>query len=100
MIMICKPSRRSETGWSRGHKIGRGMCYGLALNIGGQQRLNMLEENNPPVARDAESEFRRRLAAKLQSKGYAGCELETKIDELLSKGVNLRLSVEEILAGP
>lgn len=51
----------------------------------------MSEENTAPRAEDAETEFRRRLAAKLAARGYAGQELEVKVAELLRKGVKLRL---------
>ena len=46
---------------------------------------------------DAETEFRRRLAVKLRARGYDGEALENKIIELLRKGVNLRLNINEIM---
>jgi hypothetical protein len=45
---------------------------------------------------DVERAFRARLATKLAARGYAGAELEQKIDELLRKGLNLRLNIAEI----
>ncbi len=47
---------------------------------------------------DAETEFRRRLAVKLVARGYEGDALEAKINELLCKGINLRLNIAEITA--
>lgn len=46
---------------------------------------------------DVEMDFRRRLAVKLRARGYEGAVLEQKIDELLRKGVKLRLNIPEIL---
>ena len=46
---------------------------------------------------DIETKFRRRLAEKLIARGYEGAALEAKIDELLRRGVKLRLNVAEIL---
>jgi hypothetical protein len=57
----------------------------------------MLDEGSGPLVRDAETEFRARLTAKLQLRGYHGAELEQKIEDLLRKGVKLRLDVPEIL---
>ena len=45
---------------------------------------------------DAETEFRRRLAIKLRARGYDGEALEAKIEELLRKGVKLRLDIAEL----
>jgi hypothetical protein len=59
----------------------------------------MLEGETTEQLDDAETEFRRRLAQKLGARGYSGAALESKIEELLRKGVNLRLNVEEILRG-
>ncbi len=59
----------------------------------------MLETTTEHDLRDAEGEFRRRLRQKLAARGYAGAGLDAKVDELLRKGVKLRLNVEEILNG-
>jgi len=45
----------------------------------------------------AEIEFRRRLAAKLTERGFEGAALEARIDELLRRGVKLRLDVEKLM---
>jgi len=47
---------------------------------------------------DVETDFCRRLALKLAARGYEGAALEDKINELLRKGVNLRLNIAEITA--
>jgi len=57
----------------------------------------MLKQKKSPPTADGESEFRRRLAIKLAARGYCGPELEAKIEELLRKGVKLRLDVEDIV---
>ncbi len=61
----------------------------------------MHESSSGDGMSEAESEFRRRLAAKLKVRGYEGAALERKIEELLRKPVGLRLNLEEILGnGP
>ena len=57
----------------------------------------MLEGETTANLYDAEMEFRRRLSQKLTAKGYEGPALENKIEELLRKGVNLKLNIDEIL---
>jgi hypothetical protein len=57
-----------------------------------------MSEHEAMETLDAETEFRRRLALKLAARGHEGAALEAKIDELLRKGVNLRLNIAEIAA--
>jgi hypothetical protein len=45
---------------------------------------------------DAETEFRRRLAMKLSERGYSGAALAGKVEELLRKGVKLKLEIDDI----
>jgi len=59
-----------------------------------------MREDGTIEAIDVEMEFRRRLAAKLRERGYQGPELEQKVEELLRKGVKLRLNIPEILGTP
>jgi hypothetical protein len=57
----------------------------------------MLEDDSKLTLRDAETDFRRRLAEKLLQRGYSGDQLALKIEELLRRGVNLRLDVAAIM---
>jgi hypothetical protein len=58
-----------------------------------------MQKVDPPLMQDGETEFRRRLAAKLEARGFSGAELDAKIADLLRKGVALRLNLEVILVG-
>ena len=48
----------------------------------------------------AEIDSRRRLAAKLAARGYEGAASDERIEELLRRGVRLRLDVEKLMNEP
>ncbi len=54
----------------------------------------MLDEDNGPLVRDAETEFRARVAPKVQSTAYAKPALAQKFEELLRTELKPRLNVE------
>ncbi len=56
----------------------------------------MLDQTAEDHLKDAETEFRHRLVQKLAARGYEGAAIDRKVEELLRRGVKLRLNIDEI----